>query len=147
MLSFRCSLYAESAVCSNVSTMLTPWFTVQLVVSDKPGCGGWQYAEQHGIATLHYNPKDKNSPSAAQVVEHLQTAEIEYIALAGYLKVCVNVWILSSSSLPASTGQRRVNEYVHILSSLDDIVSLSSSVGLSPWSCLMQPAAQRHGLT
>lgn len=69
--------------------MPTPWFTVQLVVSDKPGCGGWQYAEQHGIATLHYNPKDKNSPSAAQVVEHLQTAEIEYIALAGYLKVCV----------------------------------------------------------
>ena len=60
---------------------------MQLVVSDKPGCGGWQYAEQQGIATLHYNPKDKTCPPASQVVEQLQAAGIDYVALAGYLKV------------------------------------------------------------
>ena len=56
-------------------------------MSDKPGCGGWQYAEQQGIATLHYNPKDKTCPPASQVVEQLQVAAIDYVALAGYLKV------------------------------------------------------------
>ena len=56
-------------------------------MSDKPGCGGWQYAEQQGIATLHYNPKDKTCPTASQVVEQLQVATINYVALAGYLKV------------------------------------------------------------
>jgi hypothetical protein len=29
----------------------------QLVVSDKPGCGGWTFAQDLGIATMHFPPK------------------------------------------------------------------------------------------
>ena len=59
----------------------------QLIISDKPSCGGWQYAEEQGIATLHYNPKNTTGLSGSEVVDQLQAAGIEYVALAGYLKV------------------------------------------------------------
>mmetsp|Transcript_21458 Transcript_21458/g.59590 ORF Transcript_21458/g.59590 Transcript_21458/m.59590 type:complete len:199 (+) Transcript_21458:566-1162(+) len=65
----------------------------QAVVSDVPGCGGWQYAENHGIPTLTYPVPKKGDHaglglSADELVSKL-TGEncADYVILAGYLKL------------------------------------------------------------
>jgi len=61
------------------------------VVADNPGCGGWRFAEEHGVATLQF-PTKKHAPGPhAVALEELPTAlqalDVDYICLAGFLKV------------------------------------------------------------
>lgn len=62
---------------------------VAFVVSDKPGCKGVEYAMENNIPVLAY-PKGKNAPegiSPTELVENLRLAGVEYILLAGYLRL------------------------------------------------------------
>lgn len=58
-----------------------------------PSCGGVQYAQSHGISTLTYPiPKSGAFPglNAEQLVNALKEEQkVDYVILAGYLKVCV----------------------------------------------------------
>lgn len=74
----------------------------QVVVSDKPGCGGWEYAAAHGVPTLRFPPPkgecadvDAAAADAARVLR--DDHGVRYVALAGYLKV-----------LCESAGERRL---------------------------------------
>ena len=68
-------------------------------MSDAPGCGAWAYARQAGIPTFCFPysskpyldmPADTPSPldttTLVQVLKH--QLGVDYIILAGYLKVC-----------------------------------------------------------
>lgn len=64
-----------------------------MLVSDVPGCGGWQYALEHGVSTLAY-PAPKKLPGVYpeigpdDLVKQLQNEySVDFIVLAGYLKV------------------------------------------------------------
>lgn len=63
-------------------------------MSDIPGCGGVQYAQQHGIPTLTYPiPKKGDFPglTAEQLVAALKAEhKADFVVLAGYLKVGVH---------------------------------------------------------
>ncbi|KAH9555592.1 hypothetical protein CY35_08G122900 [Sphagnum magellanicum] len=62
---------------------------VVLVVSDRPGCKGCEYAQEHKIPILPY-PKNKYAQdgiSASQLVDSLRHSGVDYILLAGYLKM------------------------------------------------------------
>jgi len=61
---------------------------ITVVVSDKPGCGGWKYAEERGMKTVQFPPK-KGEPglTASDVVQILKAEQIDYVLLAGYLKL------------------------------------------------------------
>ena len=62
-------------------------------MSDVPGCGGWAYAESHGIPTLTYPIPKKgdyagNGLSDDEVTHQLtEKLQVDYVVLAGYLKV------------------------------------------------------------
>ncbi len=63
----------------------------QLVVADNPGCGGWRFAVEQGIAVLQF-PSKKHPPGAhavalEQLPGALQAAGVDFICLAGFLKV------------------------------------------------------------
>lgn len=64
---------------------------MQVVVSDKPSCGGVQYAEAHNIKSLTFPiPKNGSYPGLTedQVVDELKIKlNIDFVILAGYLKV------------------------------------------------------------
>ncbi|CAM5999917.1 unnamed protein product [Sphagnum balticum] len=62
---------------------------VVVVVSDRPGCKGCEYAQEHKIPILSY-PKNKYAQdgiSASQLVDSLRHSGVDYILLAGYLKM------------------------------------------------------------
>lgn len=67
--------------------------TVVAVVSDVPACGGVQYAQQHGIATMTFPVVKKGENqgqglSPAQLVDGLKnTYKADYVLLAGFLKL------------------------------------------------------------
>lgn len=55
---------------------------MQAVVSDKPGCGGWQFAESLQIPTIAYSGGDPaNLPRTLDEVHG-----VDCVALAGFLK-------------------------------------------------------------
>ncbi|KAI3429267.1 hypothetical protein D9Q98_005364 [Chlorella vulgaris] len=65
--------------------------TVAVVVSNAPGCGGCDYARQHGIPVLTY-PAPKDDPSAGlgddELLQQLtEEFSVELVVLAGYLKL------------------------------------------------------------
>jgi len=64
---------------------------ITAVVSDKPSCGGVQYAQAHGIKALTYPiPKSGEYPglTASEIVDELKTGlGIDFVILAGYLKL------------------------------------------------------------
>lgn len=71
---------------------LLPPPTQQVVVSDKPGCGGWTFAEQHGVPTLRFPPPkgeggDVDAAAAAAAATLREEHGVRFVALAGYLKV------------------------------------------------------------
>lgn len=62
----------------------------QAVVSDLPTCGGVTYAQSHGVAALTYPAPKKGGYeglTTEQLVEQLKGLGVEYVLLAGYLKV------------------------------------------------------------
>ncbi|KAK9821143.1 hypothetical protein WJX81_008003 [Elliptochloris bilobata] len=65
---------------------------VQVVVSDKPGCGGWQYAQEHGIAIEPFPAiaaAGRDAQAAAEVLRTTlrTTHAVDYVVLAGFLKL------------------------------------------------------------
>jgi len=61
---------------------------ITVVVSDKSGCGGWTYAVEKGMTTVLFPPKKgEEGNSAADVVKILKAEQIDYVLLAGYLKL------------------------------------------------------------
>jgi hypothetical protein len=80
---------------------LFPFFCghAQVVVSDVPGCGGWEWAAANGITTARFPPArgepggpgspqaDRDAAAAALAAALREGAGVEYVALAGYLKV------------------------------------------------------------
>ena len=61
-----------------------------MVVSDTPGCGGWEYAAAHGIPTEVYTGsagKDSGLSTEALVAALKQRHAVDFVLLAGYLKV------------------------------------------------------------
>lgn len=86
-----CAPECRCARCADWSgPACSAWSThrrrAQLLVSDKPGCGGWRYAEEQGIPTAYYNPRDSASQSAELLVDSMHAAGITFAVLAGYLK-------------------------------------------------------------
>ncbi|XP_020251649.1 phosphoribosylglycinamide formyltransferase, chloroplastic-like isoform X2 [Asparagus officinalis] len=62
---------------------------VVVLVTDKPGCGGAEYASNHGIPVIFF-PKTESSPeglSAVDLVTSLRNFNVDFILLAGYLKL------------------------------------------------------------
>lgn len=67
---------------------------MQVVISDIPGCGGWEYAAAHGIPTEVYPASAKATEAGSRPLStpELVTAvkehyAVDYVLLAGYLKV------------------------------------------------------------
>ena len=61
----------------------------QVVVSDKPGCGGWEYATEHGIATVPFPLVPPASTCAAEALRATlrDTHAVDFVVLAGFCKV------------------------------------------------------------
>lgn len=62
---------------------------VAVVVTDKPGCGGAEYAREEGIPVLLF-PKTSTlneGLSAVDLVSSLREFEIDFVLLAGFLKL------------------------------------------------------------
>ncbi|CAM6093065.1 unnamed protein product [Calypogeia fissa] len=60
-----------------------------VVISDKPSCKGCDYAREHGLEVLTY-PRSKHAEdglSVEDLVEALRDRGIDYVLLAGYLKL------------------------------------------------------------
>eukprot|EP00879_Flechtneria_rotunda_P024250 GHRR01025699.1.p1 GENE.GHRR01025699.1~~GHRR01025699.1.p1 ORF type:complete len:182 (+),score=37.10 GHRR01025699.1:182-727(+) len=81
-------IFFMSAVAATVAV-------VQAVVSDIPNCGGVQYAQQHGMTTFIF-PASKNGTfpglTTEQLVQQLtQELKVDFVLLAGYLKVCYSL--------------------------------------------------------
>ncbi|KAG6544542.1 hypothetical protein Mapa_013962 [Marchantia paleacea] len=61
-----------------------------VVVSDKPACKGCDYAREHNVPVLAFPQSKKHAPeglSAADLVEAVRKLEVDYVLLAGYLKL------------------------------------------------------------
>jgi folate-dependent phosphoribosylglycinamide formyltransferase PurN len=81
----------------HVTVQCRPWqpkvslLAAQTVVSDKPGCGGWKFAQSKGIAVLQFPSKKHESGEHAVTIEALPATlrdlNIDFICLAGFLKV------------------------------------------------------------
>ncbi|KAJ7569113.1 hypothetical protein O6H91_01G061100 [Diphasiastrum complanatum] len=56
------------------------------VVSDKPGCKGCDYANEHGILVIPY-PKGKFVSDGMKLVQTLRDHGVDFVLLAGYLKL------------------------------------------------------------
>ncbi len=68
---------------------------VALVVSNKAGAPGLQWARDHGLPTAalpHEGFPDREAHDRA-VVEHLQEAGVEWVCLAGYMRLLSRVFI------------------------------------------------------
>lgn len=62
---------------------------VVAVVSNKPGCGGWNYAEEKGIQTLCYPalPGEEQNVNEEELTTLLkERLQVDFVLLAGYLK-------------------------------------------------------------
>ncbi|XAR64771.1 Phosphoribosylglycinamide formyltransferase [Bertholletia excelsa] len=62
---------------------------IVVLVTDKPGCGGAEYAREHSIPVIFY-PKLKDKPesvSASDLLTTLRKYEVDFILLAGFLKL------------------------------------------------------------
>ncbi len=64
---------------------------VRVVISDRPDSGALQLAKEHGITAQYVAPgrfMTKLEPDReAQIVEHLQKAEVRLVLLAGWMRV------------------------------------------------------------
>ncbi len=58
-------------------------------MSDKPGCGGWEYATEHGIATVPFPLVPHASTSAAEALRATlrDYHAVDFVVLAGFCKV------------------------------------------------------------
>ncbi|VAH11231.1 unnamed protein product [Triticum turgidum subsp. durum] len=62
---------------------------VVALVTDKPGCGGAEYARRSGIPVVLF-PRSKSAPEGvptAQLLNALRDLRVDFVLLAGYLKL------------------------------------------------------------
>ncbi|CAL9181851.1 unnamed protein product [Musa hybrid cultivar] len=62
---------------------------IMVLVTDKPGCGGAEYARDNQIPVIIF-PRSMSSPdavSAAELVATLRNFEVDFLLLAGFLKL------------------------------------------------------------
>lgn len=100
--------------------------SVEVVVSDAPGCGAVEYAKSHGIAIAVY-PSPKNAAFEGLTAEELMktlksTHRIDYVLLAGYLKLVPDALVaqykramlnIHPGLLPAFGGKGMYGQRVH----------------------------------
>ncbi|OQU81602.1 phosphoribosylglycinamide formyltransferase, chloroplastic [Sorghum bicolor] len=97
---------------------------VVALVTDKPGCGGAEYARSNGIPVLVF-PKSKSAPegiSVAQLLDTLRGYSVDFVLLAGYLKLIPaelvqeypkSILNIHPSLLPAFGGKGFYGSKVH----------------------------------
>lgn len=66
---------------------------MQALVSDVPGCGGWEFAQAEGLPVLQFpskkHPPGQHAIAAEALSGALQDLGVDFICLAGFLKVRV----------------------------------------------------------
>lgn len=62
--------------------------TIELIVSSNDHAKGIQYAQNEGLDLLVFTPADYDDPEAvdARIVEALNERDIDYVAMAGYMR-------------------------------------------------------------
>lgn len=97
---------------------------VVVLVTNKPGCGGAEYARDKGIPVTLFpkTSEDKESLSADDLVDTLRRYKIDFILLAGYLKLIPtelvhayprSIFNIHPSLLPAFGGKGFYGMKVH----------------------------------
>ncbi len=97
---------------------------IALVVSSNESAYGLERAAQAGITTFVYLPKQYSSKdeAAADLLAHLRREEIDYIALAGYLKMLPGAVVraypkrivnIHPALLPKYGGKGMYGHFVH----------------------------------
>lgn len=97
---------------------------VAVLVTDKPGCGGAEFARCNGIPVVVF-PKSKSAPeglSAAELLNILRDLKVDFVLLAGYLKLIPGDLVqayprsmlnIHPSLLPAFGGKGYYGSKVH----------------------------------
>ena len=95
--------------------------TIELIVSSNDHAKGIQYAQNEGLDLLVFTPADYDDPEAvdARIVEALNERDIDYVAMAGYMRKVTPVLLdaypnrvvnLHPASLPAHRGAHAIQD-------------------------------------
>ncbi|WP_445193150.1 phosphoribosylglycinamide formyltransferase [Sphingomonas sp. Tas61C01] len=79
---------------SNMMALVEAGIDVALVASDKPDAAGLAWARDHGLSTFALSPKGIGKPAyEAALNVALGDAEVEVIALAGYMRLLSDAFV------------------------------------------------------
>lgn len=95
--------------------------TIELIVSSNDYAKGIQYAQNEGLDLLVFTPADYDDPEAvdARIVEALNERDIDYVAMAGYMRKVTPVLLdaypnrvvnLHPALLPAHRGAHAIQD-------------------------------------
>lgn len=95
--------------------------TIELIVSSNDHAKGIQYAQNEGLDLLVFTPADYDDPEAvdARIVEALDERDIDYVAMAGYMRKVTPVLLdaypnrvvnLHPALLPAHRGAHAIQD-------------------------------------
>lgn len=95
--------------------------TIELIVSSNDHAKGIQYAQDEGLDLLVFTPADYDDPEAvdARIVEALSERDIDYVAMAGYMRKVTSVLLdaypnrvvnLHPALLPAHRGAHAIQD-------------------------------------
>lgn len=95
--------------------------TIELIVSSNDHAKGIQYAQNEGLDLLVFTPADYDNPEAvdARIVEALNERNIDYVAMAGYMRKVTPVLLdaypnrvvnLHPALLPAHRGAHAIQD-------------------------------------
>ena len=95
--------------------------TIELIVSSNDHAKGIQYAQDEGLDLLVFTPADYDDPEAvdARIVEALNERDIDYVAMAGYMRKVTPVLLdaypnrvvnLHPALLPAHRGAHAIQD-------------------------------------
>lgn len=95
--------------------------TIELIVSSNDHAKGIQYAQNEGLDLLIFTPADYDDPEAvdARIVEALNERDIDYVAMAGYMRKVTPVLLdaypnrvvnLHPALLPAHRGAHAIQD-------------------------------------
>ena len=95
--------------------------TIELIVSSNDHAKGIQYAQNEGLDLLVFMPADYDDPEAvdARIVEALNKRDIDYVAMAGYMRKVTPVLLdaypnrvvnLHPALLPAHRGAHAIQD-------------------------------------
>lgn len=95
--------------------------TIELIVSSNDHAKGIQYAQNEGLDLLVFAPADYDDPEAvdARIVEALNERDIDYVAMAGYMRKVTPVLLdaypnrvvnLHPALLPAHRGAHAIQD-------------------------------------